>query len=197
MAKSAVTAALSSAAKAAAGSDDLVAKVRAKLVESRELAAEIANVEERLRDLSARMTAIRSEELPSLFEEAGLDVLGIDAEGNLPGIDAKLVPYYSASLPDDERREKAFRKFRWLEDLTKNRFTADLGRGDAKKAKALESALRKLKVGYTNKVSVHASTLTAEIRRRFESGKPLPPADLELLGAHVGRIVKLETRKAQ
>jgi hypothetical protein len=64
-----------------------------------------------------------------------------------------------------------------------------------KKAKKTEQMLKKAKVPFTKEVKVHASTLTAEIRRRYKDGQPLPPADLELLGAFVRPMVKIEKVK--
>jgi hypothetical protein len=171
-------------------------KLRKAVADTAALQKEINDLMVQVEAKQTTLSRIRNEDLPALFEGLETTSLTLAPSGNMPGFVAELKAFYSANLPDDERRAKAFKKFPWLKDLTKNRFTIDFDKGDGKRAKALESTLKKSKVEYDNKVSVHASTLTSEIRRRFEDGKPLAPADMNLLGAYAGTVVKLTEVKA-
>jgi hypothetical protein len=178
-------------------SEDSLKRVRAKLKQAAELDVQIEELEERLEEKNAALTKLRTEELPGIFNEVGINSLGLDPDGNLPGYDAELKPFYSAKLPDDERRDQAFKKFKWLHELTRNTFTVKFGKGDSKKVKALTTFLKKNKItSYENKVGVLPQTLTAEVRRRAEDGQPLPPADMTLLGAYSGNVVNIKRRKS-
>lgn len=176
---------------------DKLKYLRGKIAEIRDLDAKIADTEAALDDLRKTHWRAESEELPALFEELGISSLAIDPEGNLPGYVAKLATQYKAALPKDERAQQAFKRFRWLGELAKRTYTIFLGREDEKKAKALEKLLKGAKVNFEVKTSVNASTLTAEIRRRFEGGQPLPPADLDLLGAFIRQLVQIDEQKVK
>jgi len=182
-------------------SEDSLKKLRTKIAEVRGLDLEIAGVEERLQELRDKRSSIVgsfriSGELVSMFQSMGVKSLSIGAEGNLPPYDAKLVTLYSAKLPDDERRAKAFKQFRWLHGLAKTSFKVEFGKGQDKLAKKFSTLLKKQKIkDYEVKVGVHASTLTAEIRRRFADGLPLTPADMDLLGAAVYPVVELKKQE--
>jgi hypothetical protein len=183
------------AALAVKPSENKLEFVRDRVRRAQELELEIADAEDALGRLRGQLFEILMSELPALFDELGLTKLGVQPRGNHPGGEAKLTTFYKASLPKDERKEQALRKFKWLGELAKRTYTVLVDRGDAKLKKKLEVALRKSKIPFQVQVSVHASTLTAEIRRRYEDGRPLPPADLDLLGAYVGPMVKIEQVK--
>lgn len=189
---SAVAAAASAAASAEKPGAVTLTLLRKKLAEARDIELELQGLAEVANVLSKRLSKLRTEELPGMFEAAGLTSLSLDASGNMPACDAELTVFYSASLPKDEtKRAAAFKKFKWLHELRKHKFTLTFAKGEDKKAKTLAATLKKQKLKFEDKVDVHSGSLTAEIRRRFEDGTPLPPADLELLGAMVGTVVKL------
>lgn len=186
------------AALAPKPSEDKLIKLRAAIARARDLELEIEAKQTALDEKMKELTTIRTVELPGIFEEAQVSgTITLEAVGNEPAYEATLAKFYSASLPDDDRREKAFKRFKWLAELSKTRFTVDFGKGDDKKVKAFTKLLKAKKVEASSKVGVHSGTLTAEIRRRFESGKPLAPGDLDLLGATVGTVVKLNKVKGQ
>lgn len=191
----AVVAAAQDAARDERPSEDKLQRIREKIAEARDLDEKIAEVQETLSALEKRLFKIRYETLPGMFEEVGVTTMTLRAEGNHPPCVAKLVTQYNAKLPDDERRDEAMKKFKWLGELAKNTFSVQLGKGDAKQAKTLSSFLRKQKLPFDQKISVHSGTLTAEIRRRFEGGQPLAQADLELLGAFIRPVVKIDKPK--
>ena len=176
-------------------SEDRLIYLRARVAEVRDLELKIEQVEEELANLRRRQLTIQSDELPALFDECGLSELKLNAQGNMPEYLARMTTQINASLPKDDRGEQALKKFKWLAELSKNTFTILFDKADLKKAKKLEQTLKKAKVPFTKETRVHASTLTAEIRRRYADGRPLPPADLELLGAYVRPLVKIEKVK--
>lgn len=176
---------------------DVLVTLRNKIAEARALDADIAAAEEKLEELRRKRWAIVghfnvSGELVTMLQSAGVKSVSIDAHGNYPAYQARLKNLYTAKLPEDERRDKALKKIRWLSGLAKTQFKVDFAKGQDKLAKRFISLLKKQKIkDYEVKVGVHSSTLTAEIRRRFTDGEPLSPADMDLLGAAVYPVVEL------
>lgn len=178
--------------------NDALEAVRAKAAEAREAEFELESLEERVRDLKKRLETIYEEDLPILMDEAGVDRIGIPAHGNLPAMDAKLSPFFSANIAanwDAERRNAAFR---WLEangsgDLIKTEVAVAFPRGKHEEAKSLAEELSAKGIAPTFKETVHSQTLTAWLREQLESGAELPP--LETIGGYIGRIVSLKPRK--
>ena len=179
-------------------SEDVLRRLRDKIAEARDLDLQIAEAEERVDELKRRKYAIVghfrvSGQLVEMLQSAGVKNLSIAASGNQPACEARLTTLYHAKLPEDDRRAKAFKKFRWLSGLAKTSFRVDFGKGQEKMVKKFQSLLKKQKIrDYEVKVGVHSSTLTAEIRRRFTDGQPLAPADMDLLGAAVFPVVELK-----
>lgn len=190
----AVAAAASRAAQRKPSEDRLVF-LRKKIAETRDLQLRIEDKERELRELKNQLDDVQINELPALFDECQLSELTLQPAGNMPAYEAKLTTKINASLPKDERGEQALKKFAWLRELSKNTFTVLLDKEDQKKAKEIERQLKKSKVEYTREVKVHGQTLTAEIRRRYADGRPLPPADLDLLGAYVRPVVTIDKVK--
>ena len=201
MKKSEMSAELASVLEQDAGvaskSESVLVTLRRKIAEVRELDARIKDAEEALADLKRKRWGIVghfnvSGELVAMLQSAGVPSLSIQAEGNYPAYEAELKTLFTAKLPEDERRDKALKRFKWLEGLTKTQYKVDFSKGQGKQAKKFQSLLKKQKiVDYEVKVGVHSSTLTAEIRRRFSDGKPLSPSDMELLGAATYPVVEL------
>ena len=176
---------------------DKLDAVRAKVREARDLGVVALGLAEELKDTNGRVNKLQHEELPLLVLEAGIDKLGLDAEGNMPAFDTALKPYYHANITQ-ANAEKAFA---WLEkekhgDMIKNVFTIQLGMGDNVTAKELEKFLKKEKIPFERKRGVPWNTLTAFIKEQIEDRK-VKPSDLplDLLGAHVGKIVTMKPRK--
>ena len=178
--------------------EDKLEAVRDQLRKSRDTELEIADLTEKLEALNKVQNLRIHEELPALFQEIGIDKLGIGAEGNLPAYDASLSPYYKASISAEWPQERQDAAFDWLEkeghgDLIKNMFVVQLGRGDEKKAKKLRGLLEKAGYEFENKRAVPWNTLTAFVKEQVEVKQKTP--NLELIGATVGKIVKLKPRK--
>jgi coenzyme F420-reducing hydrogenase alpha subunit len=180
------------------GEDDL-RRLRAKIGEARDLDLEIAHLSETISEKQRELSKIETEELPAMFENLQITSMGLDASGNIPAYDAKLKPYYSASIPKDpaeSQRALDFIENKWkMPEIIKTSYVIDFGRGERGKAVKLAKVLKTSKIEYSSRIGVHASTLTAEVRRRFESGKPVSPKDLKTLGATVGKVVQLNRKK--
>jgi len=180
---------------------DQLAKLRGKIQQVVELDDKIAELEDRLLALKKERWAIVGHfsvagELVGMFQSAGVKTLVIDARGNHPSYLAQLKNIFTAKLPEDERRAVALRKFRWLQGLSKTSYKVDFAKGQDKQSKKFASLLKKHKVKDVEiKVGVHASTLIAEIRRRFTDGEPLSPVDMDLLGAAVYPVVELTEQR--
>jgi hypothetical protein len=175
-----------------------IAHLRSRIAYGRSLELEIAQLAEEMQEKTTLLTDLRTRELVDLFERLGTTGIDISADGNLPAYDAALKPYYSANLPKDEEARDvalAFLKANKAEDLSKTKVEIQFGRGEGAALKKMATALRKMRIPFVQKTGVHASTLTAWVRERFESGRPLAPADLQTIGATVGKVVVLMARK--
>lgn len=180
-------------------------KIRGLLRESRDNEKQIKSLEELLASKKADQLKLTQITLPDLFTDVGIDVLGLPAEGNLPAYDGRLTNYYHANIATDwepEAKEKAFKYLAdyrvdgenaGAEDMIKSLIIVQLGRGDRKMAKRVEAGLRKVGVAFTSELSIPWNTLTAWVKEQIEVHKTTP--DLTVLGATVGKVVKLKERK--
>jgi hypothetical protein len=173
-------------------------KIRARLREARSIEKQISSMSEDVDGLKKDLNSLRHETLPDMFIEVGIDNLGIPAEGNLPGYDFKLSPYYRANIGADWPSDRRQQAFDYLEkrgdgDLIKTTITVLLPRDQRKMSKKIEVFLRKLKVNYSVDLSVPWSTLTAYVKEQIEKNDAVLP--LETLGAQVGNVVKMNERK--
>jgi hypothetical protein len=177
-------------------SPQVIEAIREKLRAARDLKIEIRDIEERAKARKADLYKIERAELPEMFSRAGIDNLGLPPEGNMPGYDAQLKPYYSANIAaawEDDKKAIAYNylKDEKAEDLIKATITIRLKMGSTKIRKAVMAALKKLKVEYEMNLSVHSASLTSWLKHRVEDGKP---PKLDLIGAEVGQVVKIDPR---
>lgn len=178
-------------------SSEAVEKFRRKAKEAKELTLVVEELEQRLAEASGQLHLLLSVELPDLMDEAGIDHIGVPAEGNYPAFDAKLKPDIRANIAANWPPEKRQEAFNWLDknghgDLIKTTFEIYIPREDRKLAKKIRTTLKKLKVTPEVTEAVNHQTLSAWLREMI-SDKKLPP--LEIIGGYVGRIVKLKERK--
>jgi len=183
---------------ASAPAEDRLEAVRSAVRARRDLAREIADLEEKLDVLSKRRHRLDTETLPEMFMSIGVDRIGLPAEGNEPAVDAVLSNLYNASIPakwDAERREKAFAKLEelGLGAIVRRVVESDFGPGE-EGWKRVVDALEALGVSFSVKDTVHWKTLTAGIQSLCEAGKTPSAPDLETVGAFVGKIVNLKPR---
>jgi len=169
-----------------------VAKAAASL---RALYAERTDAEARVADIQKKITQLETKDLVDLFSELGIPAFSLDADGNSPAVDFERKPFYSARIPDDGQTAA----FAWLEaeghaDLIKSNYSLDFGMGSFQQAQILEDVLNEKGFEFSKKLGVHTGSLTAFVKRQIESGNTVP---LDLLGAHVGEVVKMKERKAK
>lgn len=181
-------------------SEDALRKIRNKIAEIRELDAQISDLTEKLAEKQAARVKITDVDLPDLMKENKVTSITLAAAGNLPAYDATLETTYHAALPvKDQEKVAVGIKFLvevWeVPDIVKNAVTLKFGAGELKRAKKLFSLLKKNKYEYDNRVSVNASTLTAELRRRVRAGDVPSPADLAKIGGYVREVVNTEPVK--
>jgi hypothetical protein len=168
--------------------------------EARSLMLEIKGLEQRLEEAKAKLDAIQSGTLPDLMDRLKIDHIGVPSSGNYPGMDFQLRNYYRASIsvkwPDD-RQKAAFDLLEKLNagSLIKTEVSAAFPKGKLAAAKKAFSALKKFNVPVDLSRSVHHGTLTTWVKEKYERGQRLSDAQLETIGASVGRICRPIDRK--
>lgn len=183
---------------APAAPQDKLDRIRDLAKAMRNLVRVIKDTEETLSANKVRKYNMEMKELPDLFDECNITNLSIGADGNLPAVDLKAEAYYKAVLPKDENDEVLPAGLDWLEknkhgDLIKRVYTIPLAMDNVKTAKLLTAFLKKNKISFEAKRTVPWGTLTAFVREMIEKKhKALP---LEILGATVGKIVKMKPAK--
>lgn len=177
--------------------EDKLDKAKKLVRECRDLETANAEYAEKMKSNSERINVLKTKELVDMFDEVGINHLGLDAEGNMPPYEIEIKPYYHANIKieDNPDAPKAFAYLRKQGegDMIKTTYTVAFGMGEAKKQKAFESLLKKAKVEYDAKFGVPWNTLTAWLKRQVEVEKKTPP--LQLLGATVGRRADVKKSK--
>jgi hypothetical protein len=159
---------------------------------------EILDLDERLKATKAEVLDLKHKKLVDLMQEAGVDKIGLPAEGNYPPSDAVLSPYYHAVIAANWEPERRQAAFNWLEseghgDLVKTVVTVAFGRDERQRAREITQYLELMGVQHSVQLDVPWNTLTAFVREQVEKYHRVPP--LETIGATVGQVVKLKPRK--
>lgn len=179
-------------------SEDQLEAIRVDMRRARDLEMLSAELAEKLGAVQDELQTLLTATLPEKFEAVGIDRLGLLPEGNMPGYDASLKPYYKAAIPAGWPEEQRQRAFDYLEkedagDLIRNTFTAELGRGTTRQQERLRKALQKTGIAFREQKAVNHNSLTAWLREQIEKHNTMP--NLETLGAKVGKIINLKPRK--
>lgn len=174
-------------------SEDKLVKLRSTAQELFNLDSEIAQLEAEVESRKKRLIELSTKTLPDLLDSAGTDKVGLPEVG----VDAVLKPYYRANIAAEWEEERRLKAFDWLAanghgDMVKVTVTVAFGRQEYDKAQNYAERVRK--AGFTPKLDMGVpwTTLTAFVKEQFEANDPPP---LDLLGATVGRVVKLIERK--
>ncbi len=183
-----------------APTEDALKALRAKLAATRDDIMELQDVEAKAKDIKARITKAKTQELPDTMEELGLTSLGLEAEGNLPAFQVVSKPFYNANIAADWPVEKRLGAFNYLEDenagdLIKTEVTVAFNRDQRDEAKALIQRLRDEGLDVQVKQGVHPQTLTAWLREMVETHKRVPT--LDIIGGFIGRVVDLKPVKVK
>lgn len=158
-----------------------------------------ADLEEQARDLYKQISEIKFHTLPELMSAAGVDRWGLPAQGNQPAADLMLKPYYKANIAESWSDDEKTAAFTLLDtkghgDIIKNRFVIDLPRGEKEAAALVRGLLEDNGIDFIETMSVPWKSLTALVREQTEDRNPFTPAELNILGATVGRIADIKER---
>lgn len=181
-------------------SADKLDLLRQKVKEARDLDVAIKHHQEEAKNKAKARLEIMNQTLPALFQEVGVRVMELEAEGNLPPYEVDLADLYYANIKaewSDEQRDRAFELLSKMGsgDLIKQIVVVEFGRNTEKKQERLAKLLETLKVPYTSRRGVHNQTLTAWLKERYELDEPLSDQELEILGASVGTVARIKEKK--
>jgi hypothetical protein len=176
-------------------------RIRDELRAQRDRKLELIDLEDKVKQLKAAIHMHERTGLVDMFHEAGIDTLGLPPEGNQAGYNAELKPFYQANIAASWPEEKKEAAYTWLEkngagDIIKATITVRLplkSNALRKKVVTILNAIPGLE--FTEAKAVPHSTLTAYIKNIITKKKQMPP--LDVLGADVGYVVKMEERKPE
>lgn len=179
-------------------SDEELRRAQALAKEFVGLGLSIEDLEKQVKNLKTRKNQIESREIPDLFSEIGIDVIGLPDDQ----CDVVVRPYCKANIAanwEEERREAAFC---WLDenghgDVISVTISVDFKRGEKALADELQDLIRSKFSGANShpvkvEMGVPWGTLTALVKEQIEQGETVP---LETLGATVGQVAKITKRK--
>jgi hypothetical protein len=176
-------------------------KLNTKLARVRDLKLQVLDCTEKLTAANKELNELTFTELPDMFSAAGMRTHGLEAQGNLPRLDAELKPYYKANIAADwdaEARDRGFRTLDELgaEHLVKSTITIELPRGDIKTARKIMAWLDKAEIPYVVALAVQWNTLTAWLKERYTKKLgDLTPGQLEAIGGRVASVVEVKVGK--
>ena len=141
-----------------------------KVQQLKNLEDEIRNAEEGVKKLKEQARIISELEIPSMMKEMNITKLKLS-----DGESVEVGKFYSASIPA-EKQDEAFTWLRnnGLGDVIKNDITVTFGRGEDNKAAQYAVLARGQGFEPVQKIGVHAQTLKALVRERFEAGLEVP-----------------------
>ena len=180
--------------------DDVIGDIHDAIRERIDLDLKIADLEEALSGAKQRRSDLDYTILPDLFGDAGVTKIGLDAEGNRPAVEATLKAYYHAKIQASwpvAQKKVAFDRLDalGLSNIVKNVFSIVTSRGEDAEADRIKQLLDDNDIPYEIVRSTPWSTLTAAVKEFYDHGATLSPAILAEIGAVVGRVVKLKTKR--
>lgn len=159
---------------------DLARELIEKIQLQRKMMTELAEVNKRINSLAYR-------ELPDLFNEQGLTMIGTDTGARL-----EMKPFYKANISSewsDEKREDAFDYLAGIApDLIKTEVVVSFNADDFENARLLQGLIKDMGFEPDLRKAVHHMTLTAFVKHRFLAGEEI---DMEKLGATIGSKVSV------
>lgn len=180
-------------------SADRLKRLRDLVAQTRDLEKRKSDLEEQLKEVSKQLSGEEGmyfHKLPDLMSELGVSVMTLEAEGNMPAVEAKAGPFYAANIAAGWPEEKRTAAFKWLDknghgDLIKTEVSVRFNREDRGRARAF-AKLAKTYGSPEIHEAVAWNTLTAWLREQVEDKGYVPP--LDIIGGSVGRSVKLKTK---
>lgn len=156
--------------------------------QAEDLEQRIEEVEARLKDLQNSYNQIMTRDLPSAFNEAGVQDFT-----TINGKKVTIDDIVRCSIPK-ERKDEAFE---WLRengaaDLIKQDITVSFTKGEDEKAREAVRALTEAGFVPSEIPNAHWQTLSSWAKEQLSKGVPLPE---ELLGLYVGQKAKIKEKK--
>lgn len=147
---------------------------------------DIAEAEQRLKDLKAEKHRLSVDLIPSLMDEMGVDRIDVD------GLTVSVKLLVNASIKA-ENKKAAFEWLRTegLDDIIKNDVTLSFGKGEDNVAGDIVAWLREKGFDPVTKEFIHPMTLKAFVRERVQDGKPI---DLEMFGAFLSNVAEIKRK---
>ncbi len=167
-----------------APSSDALSEVAQLASRQIELEDAVAETERHLKNLKNQLSKVSETDLPAALAEHGLSEIAMR-----DGSKVTVKQIVRASIAVKNRTDA----FEWLTshgfgDLIKHEVKAVFGRGEEAEAMASMDALRDMGCDPEDKLSVHASTLSAFAREQIEAGADIPR---DLLGVFIGQQTKI------
>lgn len=176
---------------------DKLDKITELMGELRDIEVALTDIEERRSKLSERKRQILEKDLVDAMDGAKVKNMTLDATGNLPSLKVECGAYYHANIAADWPEEKRKKSFAWIDryhpGMLRSTITVSCGKGTRAQQKKIMALAAKLKMPASCEFGVPWNTLTAFVREQIEEEKRTPP--LDLLGATVGRVVKIIKQK--
>lgn len=174
---------------------DKLEQARKMLRDLRDKQIEADQLEARLAETKQEIRTLTDKTMPDFYDEAGIPAMTIAAEGNLPAFEIEVIDRYHANIPD-ESRDAAFAHLRKTghADLIKTSFTIEFGLRETKQADRFRRSLEKSDIAFSEKHGVPWNTLTSWFKAEHKK-KPMTPKVMGMLGASVGRVVKIIKQK--
>jgi hypothetical protein len=150
--------------------------------------AEIADLEETLKEQKKALLKLTDEDMPATLAEIGISSFSLD-----DGSTVEVRQTYGASILVENRPAA----YEWLrehgyDDIIKNTVSCNFGRGEDERAGAFRAFAEQRGYSPEQKTEIHPQTLRAFIRERVEEGDDFP---MELFGAWVGQRAVIKGAK--
>jgi len=162
------------AAENAAPDDDALKTIAIVADKQIQLTAEMTMAEEALRDIKKRLFKVQTEDLPKAMEDAGCDSFTLTN-----GYQVTVKSKYEAHIS----KANMATAFAWLREndyggLIKNQVNIIYPKGSERRAATMVTRLKKAGESFTEKESVHASTLKSFVTEQMGQEKCDLPQDL-------------------
>jgi hypothetical protein len=150
--------------------------------------AEIADLEETLKEQKKALLKLTDEDMPATLAEIGISSFSLD-----DGSTVEVRQTYGASILVENKPAA----YEWLrehgyDDIIKNTVSCNFGRGEDDLAGAFRAFAEQQGYSPEQKTEIHPQTLRAFIRERVEEGDDFP---MELFGAWVGQRAVIKGAK--
>ena len=173
-----------------APADGLADRLQRAVTQLHKAEREEAELELQAAKLKEVIKELRERQLPALLAEMRLTDTTTES-----GLRVRVKNIVRASLPKDPVKRAA--AFKWLidnghENLIKEQFVAQFGRGEYERAKEFATKVGELGVDLEQKTDIHHKTLTAFLQEQLADGVDVP---LEIFGAYQAKVAEVETSK--